>query len=417
MTSNKNYQELCEKWGFEAYRIDGKHCPRLHLTEDNLAVFRSVCSVIAAVTKRYAENSRFPIVGGDDQWSHGFGPTELSISSTFIGRPDFIVSAGVPKLLELNADAAVGGLLETSLAHRDHSAIPSQAGITFLSPLRHLAQSIATFDKDLPGSPIVLSSRRFSNYNLRMAERVALYLSDELGYKCSVAFPDQISNRQDGVYLGDQRISSLICTDVIMDVGPDDPLVSVLRFAAVHQVRTYPDSMYRRVEDKISVAKLWADLSDPHAPLTNEEREILAETLIPTFILSSEDAASEVLYEKRSWTLKRSFSYGGGHVVVGPYVDQKAWDNAVHLALRDPIPWVAQRYVSGDEIQFRTEGIAHLEPRRSAKNVSPIISPFLVSDTVSGFLCRVPKEQSVIGLRSGNSAYYLPVSCSEGVVQ
>jgi len=102
LTSNRSYRGLCKKWGFQHYHLNSDPCPRLHFCYQDLDKFAHVSEIIARVIKRYALNSYFKMNNESIKYSYGFGPTSLSPSSMFVARPDFIISNGLPKRLEIN---------------------------------------------------------------------------------------------------------------------------------------------------------------------------------------------------------------------------------------------------------------------------------------------------------------------------
>ena len=72
--------------------------------------------------------------------------------------------------------------------------------------------------------------------------------------------------------------------------------------------------------------------------------------------------------------LKPNRSYGGDRVVIGPAVDQAAWQAEVDRALADPQAWVVQRVASLPVHEFPVvddDGGVHIEPFYTVMGFAP----------------------------------------------
>src|SRR5207302_6277318 len=61
---------------------------------------------------------------------------------------------------------------------------------------------------------------------------------------------------------------------------------------------------------------------------------------------SSGDLLEHIREEREALVLKPNMSYGGTGVVIGPMVEQDAWETAIEQAVADPDRWVVQQLAS-----------------------------------------------------------------------
>jgi hypothetical protein len=131
----------------------------------------------------------------------------------------------------------------------------------------------------------------------------------------------------------------------------------------------------------------WEILTDPQIArryFSSEERQVFRRHILWTRIVSPRkttfadgdagDLLEHIRQEREALVLKPNTSYGGTGVVIGPLVEQAAWEAAIDQALADPERWVVQQLASIPVSEFPVLGPdahIHFEPFYTVMGFAP----------------------------------------------
>jgi hypothetical protein len=131
----------------------------------------------------------------------------------------------------------------------------------------------------------------------------------------------------------------------------------------------------------------WEILTD--APIARqyfsaEERQVFRRHILWTRVVSPRkttfadgevgDLLEHIRQDREALVLKPNTSYGGTGVVIGPLVEQTAWETAIDQALADPERWVVQQLASIPVSEFPVLGPdahIHFEPFYTVMGFAP----------------------------------------------
>lgn len=399
--------DIIQDWGIQLSRADNERV--LMLEPDMVKRWEEDLRHVVKAVTRLARIPALSIGIHARRFTQGAGETESAVTSAFMGRPDFVICDRQPKMLELNADSSVGGLLQIS----EYSELYQSSGryesdVAFRSPMEGLAHFLEHMSPGADQIVVLVSSKLFTPYYQRVASKMCTWLASRLGRECVVCYPENLSVRGSHVTLGGRDVSVAIKLDTMIDESPQSELAALLKRTAGTRTVFVSDNAFINVEDKASLALLHA-LSTANSPAVTSREQAAIERLIPpTWLLSphkpprTPDWRAELTRYKDEYVIKRVFSFGGASVTTGRCATEECWRDAVEVAMREPHLWVAQEFVPSDRITFGAE-FGHLQPHHAGSTgVRCVISPYVFDDAIAGFLCRTlqSETQDVIGLES-----------------
>lgn len=403
----RSADHILEDWGIDVDR-SRDDVPVLALDQGFVENWLRDLNLLHGAVSRLADGGRLTIGSAATPFTHGVGTQRNATESPYMGRPDFIVTQGQPKLLELNADSSVGGLYEIGLL----ASLYQKSGcfhdsLRFRSPIEAFAAYLKPLLQNPDRIAVLVSSRSFSRYYQRVERGLASALEALLHREFFVAYPDELSVRRYVEYQ-QREVAVVVKLDTMIAENKQSDLADFLHRSTNSQTFIVSDNRYVNVEDKVSVAVLWHLAQSKDASLSEAERAAIERLVTPSWHLASQPPpsrktwSSELIDNKDRYVLKRVFSFGGGHVVAGYSTSSDAWAETVDLALSCPELWVAQHFVDGDRIvfdrwkgSFDTSGITTQGDRC-------IVSPFVFGTEIGGFLCRVicSESDTVVGLQT-----------------
>jgi hypothetical protein len=131
----------------------------------------------------------------------------------------------------------------------------------------------------------------------------------------------------------------------------------------------------------------WEVLTEPlltRRHFSTDERQVFRRHILWTRIVSARqttrpdgeigDLLEYVREERETLVLKPNRAYGGAGVVIGPLVEQTAWDDAIEKALADQERWVVQQLASIPVSVFPVlgpDGKIHFEPFYTVMGFAP----------------------------------------------
>lgn len=399
---NASLDKTLREWGFSAKDVDSVAIP-LVLEGSTVARLERDVDVLSRLVTRLMRLNTLKRHRKAHQFTLGAEKIRSLRETPFIARPDFILCDGKMKLIELNVDSSLGGLVQIAkLVNVLRNSPMIGADFYYRSPIEGLEHYLMGLLDGKVSTCAILSSRSFSEYYKGITFELATALRNA-GLQCSCCYADEL-DFGDYVTFNDAPIGLLFRMDAILGYSDDTlRLKQCLAQAAKTHTAVVADSRFLAIEHKAVLADLWHLASVGSNVLTDEEADLIREMVVPTFYLTQlrprgkETRHQYLLRHKDKHVVKRMFSFGGSHTYVGLYLSNAEWEAATMNALREPSMWVVQDYIDPDRaIRHADRFVMH----RGSEGKRCIISPFVFQSTIAGFLCRthLDEAEGVLGL-------------------
>ncbi|WP_405532367.1 hypothetical protein OG592_33315 [Streptomyces avidinii] len=325
-------------------------------------------------------------------------------------RADVMVERGVPKVVELNIDGAIGGAIEADLIAAQFQELyagPAVAGAQEpVGPLRTPPSAVDAFFAELvsflglaDGSTLVVPVFRedgldyladpddFISFLAPMAERGKAHGITVVGYPLDRLTLDDRQRLRAGEQVAHGVFRLFLPVE---QAGPGlDALVGALRAGTA---RMYTPEATSPVSDKRVLAWLWEDLEllDP------ADRDFVRRH-VPHTTMARAGALGE---DRASLVLKPGDGYGGAGVTMGRSVTEEEWRELV-LRAADQSDHILQRVVDADlvTLEFAHETTGEI---RSAA-VPCVLGPMMYGRALSGVYVRhaTPRPCKLINTHQG----------------
>ncbi|MFD9105345.1 hypothetical protein ACIRSJ_07605 [Streptomyces virginiae] len=324
-------------------------------------------------------------------------------------RADVMVERGVPKVVELNIDGAIGGAIEADLIAAQFQEVyagPAAAGDPAGSPLRTPPSAVDAFFTELvsflgltEGGCLVVPVFRedgldyladlddFICFLAPMAERGKAYGITVVGYPLDGLTLDDRQRLRAGEHVADGVFRLFLPVE---QAGPGlDALGAALRAGTA---RMYTPEATSPVSDKRVLAWLWEDLD----LLGPDDRDFVRRH-VPYTVIAGAEALGE---DRASLVLKPGDGYGGAGVVLGRSVEQEEWRERI-LAAAGSGDHILQEVVEADLVTFEFAHETTGEIRSAA--VPCVLGPMMYGRGLSGIYVRhgSPKRGDLINTHQG----------------
>ncbi|MFE5622604.1 hypothetical protein ACFQ8S_11105 [Streptomyces virginiae] len=324
-------------------------------------------------------------------------------------RADVMVERGVPKVVELNIDGAIGGAIEADLIAAQFQEVyagPAAAGDPSGSPLRTPPSAVDAFFTELvsflgltEGGCLVVPVFRedgldhladlddFIRFLAPMAERGKAYGVTVVGYPLDGLTLDDRQRLRAGEHVADGVFRLFLPVE---QAGPGlDALGAALRAGTA---RMYTPEATSPVSDKRVLAWLWEDID----LLGPDDRDFVRRH-VPYTVIAGAEALGE---DRASLVLKPGDGYGGAGVVLGRSVGQEEWRERI-LAAAGSGDHILQRVVEADLVTFEFAHETTGEIRSAA--VPCVLGPMMYGRGLSQIYVRhgSPKRGDLINTHQG----------------
>ncbi|MEV6410344.1 hypothetical protein [Kribbella sp. NPDC051718] len=281
------------------------------------------------------------------------------------GRPDILISGGVPKFVEFNVGSEAGCVWDTERVSTRFLTSFAEHGLTTLdgadgpvevlappSPVDGRYQAIIDLLGLKPGDRLTTVLRTEGEYpgsdNLPAIVRSLdpyVERGKALGIDGDVAPLIWLETSEDGSLVNQGRqvdavFRLFVCTDM-----PDVPGEAALR-AAVESGKTklFTSTAGWLLANKIMLTYLWDDIS-----LLSPEDQELVRLHVPWSRLLTESMLEDAVAQQASLVLKPADEYGGAGVLVGHETDPDEWREGLSAAIRSG-GFLLQDYVRPDRL-------------------------------------------------------------------
>ncbi|MFF8264125.1 hypothetical protein [Streptomyces virginiae] len=324
-------------------------------------------------------------------------------------RADVMVERGVPKVVELNIDGAIGGAIEADLIagqFQELYAGPAAAGDPSGSPLRTPPSAVDAFFTELvsflglpEGGCLVVPVFRedgldhladlddFISFLAPMAERGKTHGITVVGHPLDGLALDDRQRLLAGGHVAHGVFRLFLPVE---QAGPGlDALGAALRAGTA---RMYTPEATSPVSDKRVLAWIWEDLD----LLGPDDRDFVRRH-VPYTVIARAEALGE---ERTSLVLKPGDGYGGAGVTLGRSVEQQEWRERV-LGAAGSGDHVLQQVVEADLVTFEFAHETTGEIRSAA--VACVLGPMMYGRRLSGIYVRhgSPKRGDLINTHQG----------------
>ncbi|WP_435109849.1 hypothetical protein [Nocardiopsis synnemataformans] len=331
-------------------------------------------------------------------WTEDPGQNQWAL---WMCRPDFVFSKGVPKLMEVNFNSAIGGITqltklnqiywENPLVSKVAGSLPVSSldpGVALCDMLRGLARTTGT---DSP-QVVVLGYRSHVDDLGREAVFAEVVKALRTGGVPAVhACPEDVRVRDGAAYVGELRVDIILRTFVTAD-APE----AGIELTSLRQVIDERAALVLAPEaaEPYASKRVLAWLTRAAADLPAAERELVRRHLPVTFDLgdpSSLPGATDS--DRRTWlrseqadlVLKGYQGHSGASVHVGRSTSPGDWEVLVDDALASGTA-VVQEFVEPDTLTLPVYDRKH----RRARTVEfkTVFSPLLLGERCGGLVVR-----------------------------
>lgn len=318
------------------------------------------------------------------------------------GRPDILISGGVPKFVEFNIGSEAGCVWDTERVSTRFLSMFTEHGLETLEGADGPVQVAA------PPSPVDGRYRAIiDTLGLQPGDRLTTVLRTEGDYPGSDNLPaivrslDPYIERgkafgidgdvaplvwlepgEDGELLNQGRpveavFRLFVCTDM-----PQTPGQAALKAAvASGRSKLFTSSAGWLLANKLVLAWLWDDLE-----LLAAEDQELVRRHVPRSRIITAPMLNEAIAEQASLVLKPADDYGGAGVLVGHETDPSAWREGLEEAILRG-GWLLQDYVRPDRLTMDFTNIVTGE--RLQTEVPYSVGPYTFGRKAFGCFLRV----------------------------
>ncbi len=215
-------------------------------------------------------------------------------------------------------------------------------------------------------------------------EALAQHLHDHYHIKVTHADPSELTLQGDEVYCGGDVIDLAYRDYAVADlIDREKQGLDTAPMRALFRQNRMISSIAAEMDQKAC----WEVLTDPQMTrkfFSPDERQLFRRHILWTRVVSARsttlphgetgDLLAYVRRERETLVLKPNRSYGGADVVIGPLVEQPAWEALIDRALADPERWVVQQLTSIPVSVFPVlgpDGKIHFEPFYTVMGFAP----------------------------------------------
>jgi hypothetical protein len=310
-------------------------------------------------------------------------------------RPDIITESGVPRIIELNIDGAVGGAPRVDLLARRflafYRAAPFADSLGLTAPPPAIEARSASIRSCLglgQGAHVVIPAfsvgttpgieeyEAFSRFQAPVCESLGRHGLD------TTTFPlERFATDERGRLLADgQVVDGVLRLFDAFSQPSSAGLDALIRAVRARTVRMYTSEAGLLLHNKMVLAWLWEDLDR----LSGPDREFVRRH-IPWSVPAEAVTPPEALARQATLVLKPASGSGGTGVVVGRAVAPEAWRDALDSAAAVG-QHILQEFTDGDRV---TMSFAHpgTGETRTAR-VRFILGPFIFGGQAAGVFVR-----------------------------
>lgn len=214
-------------------------------------------------------------------------------------------------------------------------------------------------------------------------EALARHFHDRYQLKVTHADPRELTLVGGEVYYEDDPIDVVYRDYAVADlIDLEKQGVDVGPMRALFRQNRIISSIAAELDQK----SCWEILTDPQFAryFSADERQVFRRHVLWTRIVSARntsfadggngDLLAHIRDEREGLVLKPNRAYGGSGVVIGPLVEQPAWETAIDRALADKERWVVQKLASIPVSEFAVlgpDGKIHVEPFYTVMGFAP----------------------------------------------
>lgn len=325
-------------------------------------------------------------------------------------RVDFLISGGVPRVVEANIDSALGGAFDSDgVARRflaSYAGDPALMGLHITPPPSAVDARYEAMRTGLGLTETTRTVMLFSNQSTypdsqdshKMIALLEPFVARgrELGIDIVVRPVQWLTNDHDRrLLVDDVPVEAVLRMFIPQDTPPGSGLTALGIALRAGTVKMFTPSASWLLASKSILAWLWQDLE----LLSPDDAAALRAHIPRTWVVTAA-VAEQVVSQREYLVLKPSGSYGGTGVVIGPHVTPEAWEEALRLAVKQG-GHVLQEFVETDRLTMQFIEIATGDVREA--DVPFCVAPYIFGAEPAGAYLRfaVPDAGAVVNVGQG----------------
>jgi hypothetical protein len=327
-------------------------------------------------------------------------------------RPDIVTVRGIPKIIELNIDGAVGATGHADFLTARFLDFYRETGIAAGNGLHSPPSAVDTRSAAIrdclglqPGARVVIpvfgvgivpgleNPQKFIEWLQPVCDSQRRYGLDTIAFRLDqLATDDQQRLLADG-----QVMAGVLRLFEAFSQPPSAGLDALIRSMRAKTVRMFTPESTVLLTNKLPLAWLWEDISS----LDERDREFIRRH-IPRTMRFDAARKTQAAGCQADLVLKPADGYGGTGVLVGPASTAQEWRAGLDTAAKPQArPHILQDYVDGDTVAM---GFAHDETGevRTAE-VGFVLGPFIFDRKAAAVLVRhgTPGTGAVLNAMQG----------------
>ncbi|MFD0772357.1 hypothetical protein ACFQZ2_00280 [Streptomonospora algeriensis] len=335
-------------------------------------------------------------------------------------RPDFIFSGGIPKLMEINVNSAIGGVPQLAKLNQIYWSHPSVSDAARSVPMSSLDPGSAlsrmledigrVTDVAYPRIALIGYRSHVDDFGHEIVFSEIIKTLRTNGFPTVYAYPEDLHVRDDGrAYIGNLRIDIAVRTFVTADAPEAGIDLTGLRTVIDEKAALVlsPESA-----EPYASKRVLAWLTRNSNELPSSDRRFIERHIPATYDLGDLDSLPGTTESaKRQWlcsqrphlVLKGYQGHSGANVHVGRTTAPKIWEELVESALSTGRT-VAQEFVEPDVLTLPVYDETEAAPL--SRSFKTVFSPLLLGDWCGGILVRQMPDSSgdVVNAYGGGAA-------------
>lgn len=326
----------------------------------------------------------------------------LRRASTAFMRPDLVLTAAGPRLVEVNVSTPIGGMSTVDpyaaaahdsafaafLADRGLRLDPSHAESAWLTTFAELV------DRPREERPHVFeavadpasadSGRRFFVDMVRSG-----------GYDISCGLVTDLDVRADGVFFGGRRVSVVVTLYTWYETKrfvPAELTMALMELDTAGEVAFVGSPATALFDHKANL-----ELLTTHRDLLDPEERTLASTHVPETFRLTPATIGRAVAEREDLVCKPSSAYGGKGLLFGAATDHREWAALLRDRITHPEGYVCQRQVRPAVIDL---------PGAEPSGQEIVVGPLIFGGASAGLYFRqsAPRDNTAINVTEGASS-------------
>ena len=356
---------------------------------------------IALVSPMWQSSLRHDWRSAVDDYSR---PPSLPI----VMRPDGIIQKGELKIIDLNVDSGIGGVVEVERLQEHMASNPLLVNRNIILPSPRcayldLVKELALLSATKKGEPVrigLVGFNDFDRYNQDISNELCSWINELEGIDAVVVAPEMLW-QVDGMMSDGIAPFDILYREGALVHTPDRirSMIQIIRDTARTRTVMFSDPKDLLLDSKASLAFL-SELLEKPASVDDIRVLDLVERYIPwtrfvrpgivKFCEQQVDLRELLTDGREMFVLKQLHSHAGKNVIIGSETQHSWWVECVDRALASHGLWVVQEILASSKEEFTYFNSEHNEVVSVLRRYT--VSPFFFGVRMGGALVRLEKD-------------------------